>query len=65
VTFKGGFICTDATFSVLAYLYTLLKEVGISSMHRWGTLVLGCDISDDGQTAKEPQHDKTCGICYN
>jgi hypothetical protein len=36
-----------------------------SSMHRWGTLVLGCDISDDDWTAKEPPRDKTHGICYN
>jgi hypothetical protein len=30
-----------------------------------GALVLGCDISDDGQTAKEALHYKTCGICCN
>jgi hypothetical protein len=29
-------------------------------------LVLGCDISDDGWTAKEPQRDKMLhGICCN
>ena len=34
-------------------------------MHRWGMLVLGCDISDDGQTAKEPPRDKMRGIRCN
>jgi hypothetical protein len=30
-----------------------------------GMLVLGCDISDDGQTTKDPPSNKTHGICCN